>query len=129
MVDWLDALSVSTHCTPSTPNVSLDCRLWSASPPPPHTESQAYEISLGKLNKLLEDRTKYYENADVTIDLRGYGKDEQAGAPAAGTMGLYGRGVWFGLGQGMAAGASLGLAARMWVLTMRHTQETSQLCG
>jgi hypothetical protein len=95
--------------------------------PPPQTESQAYEISLGKLNKLLEDRTKYYENADVTIDLRGYAKDEQAGAPAAGTMGLYGRGVWFGLGKGkgMAAAASLGLAARMWVLTVL----SSSLCG
>ena len=51
---------------------------------PPSPESQAYEISLAKLNALLEARTKYYENADVTIDLRGYGKDEQAGAPTAG---------------------------------------------
>lgn len=85
--------------------------------PFPTPESQAYEISLGKLNKLLEDRTKYYENADVTIDLRGYGKDKQAGAPAAGTMGLWEGGVVW-LGKGMAAAASLGLAARMWVLTV-----------
>lgn len=52
------------------------------------TESEAYEISLSKLNKLLEDRTKYYENADVTVDLKGYGKDEAAGAPTAGAAGL-----------------------------------------
>jgi hypothetical protein len=36
------------------------------------------------LSSILEERTKYYENADVTIDLRGYGKDEEAGAPTAG---------------------------------------------
>lgn len=62
-------------------------------PPPPRallwsfplpTESEAYDISLNKLEKLLADRTKYYENADVTVDLRGYGKDEPNGAPTAG---------------------------------------------
>lgn len=44
-------------------------------------DDQAYDISLQKLQKLLEERTKYYDNADVRIDLRGYGKDEQSGAP------------------------------------------------
>ncbi|WIA11856.1 hypothetical protein OEZ85_011942 [Tetradesmus obliquus] len=47
------------------------------------SEDEAYSISLQKLQQLLEDRTKYYENADVFIDLRGYGKDEQSGAPTA----------------------------------------------
>lgn len=59
----------------------------SPSPPPapcPSSESEALEISLNKLNNLLEQRTKYYENADVAIDLRGYGKDEATGAPTAG---------------------------------------------
>eukprot|EP00882_Tetradesmus_deserticola_P018595 GHRQ01019971.1.p3 GENE.GHRQ01019971.1~~GHRQ01019971.1.p3 ORF type:complete len:107 (+),score=53.36 GHRQ01019971.1:564-884(+) len=46
-------------------------------------EDEAYSISLQKLQQLLADRTKYYENADVTVDLRGYAKDEQSGAPAA----------------------------------------------
>jgi hypothetical protein len=52
--------------------------------PHPPAEGEAYDISLNKLNSLLEARTKYYENADVVIDLKGYGKDEEAGAPAAG---------------------------------------------
>jgi shikimate kinase len=49
-------------------------------------EDEAYSISLQKLQQLLADRTKYYENADVFIDLRGYGKDEQSGAPTAVVM-------------------------------------------
>jgi hypothetical protein len=55
-------------------------------PPPRHrpSESEAYDISLNKLEKLLGERTKYYENADVTVDLHGYGKDEPSGAPTAG---------------------------------------------
>lgn len=48
---------------------------------PLFADEQAYDISLQKLQKLLEERTKYYDNADVQIDLRGYGKDEQSGAP------------------------------------------------
>ncbi|KAF6265935.1 shikimate kinase-domain-containing protein [Scenedesmus sp. NREL 46B-D3] len=47
------------------------------------SEDEAYSISLQKLQQLLADRTKFYENADVTVDLRGYAKDEQSGAPAA----------------------------------------------
>lgn len=53
-------------------------------PPSTPSEGEAYDISLTKLNSLLEARTKYYENADVVIDLEGYGKDEEAGAPTAG---------------------------------------------
>eukprot|EP00878_Enallax_costatus_P039062 GHUV01044580.1.p1 GENE.GHUV01044580.1~~GHUV01044580.1.p1 ORF type:complete len:224 (+),score=58.69 GHUV01044580.1:152-823(+) len=45
------------------------------------SEEQAYDISLPKLQQLLEERVKYYESADVRVDLRGHGKDEQSGAP------------------------------------------------
>ncbi|KAF8071074.1 SK1 [Scenedesmus sp. PABB004] len=50
------------------------------------SEDEAYGISLSKLQSLLAERTKYYENADVTVDLRGYGKDEGSGAPSAVVM-------------------------------------------
>eukprot|EP00879_Flechtneria_rotunda_P006369 GHRR01006693.1.p1 GENE.GHRR01006693.1~~GHRR01006693.1.p1 ORF type:complete len:332 (+),score=129.11 GHRR01006693.1:622-1617(+) len=47
------------------------------------SEEEAYDTSLKKLQLLLENRTKYYENADVTVDLKGYSTDEQSGAPTA----------------------------------------------
>lgn len=50
------------------------------------SEGAAYDISLAKLTSLLEARTKYYENADVAVELRGYGPDEQTGAPTAVVM-------------------------------------------
>lgn len=49
-------------------------------------EHQAYEISLDKLQQLLDKRTRYYDNADVRVDLRGHGKDAESGAPAAVVM-------------------------------------------
>lgn len=63
----------------------LLCPLHPPSYPPP-AENEAYDISLAKLNSLLEARTKFYENADVVIDLKGYGKDEAAGAPTSGVL-------------------------------------------
>jgi len=49
-------------------------------------EEEAFQSSLSKLQSLLEERTKYYENADVAVELMGYGKDEATGAPAAVVM-------------------------------------------
>jgi shikimate kinase len=57
-------------------------------PPQTQTEDEAYSISLAKLTSLLEARTKYYENADVVVDLTGYDKDADSGAPTAGGFGV-----------------------------------------
>lgn len=59
---------------PCTTALDTSCPFCSA-------EEQAYAISLQKLQQLLADRTKYYENADIRVDLAGQGKDEQSGAP------------------------------------------------
>eukprot|EP00775_Hariotina_reticulata_P006103 gene6103-6341_t len=50
------------------------------------SEEEAFQSSLSKLQSLFEERTKYYENADVVVELKGYGKDEPTGAPAAVVM-------------------------------------------
>lgn len=36
-----------------------------------------------KLTELLDKRTKFYENADVTVSLEGHGQDADKGAPTA----------------------------------------------
>ncbi|KAG2448770.1 hypothetical protein HYH02_006123 [Chlamydomonas schloesseri] len=43
-------------------------------------------VAKAKLDTLLEDRRKYYENADVVVTLEGYGKDLEGGAPTAAVM-------------------------------------------
>ncbi|KAG2432958.1 hypothetical protein HXX76_008686 [Chlamydomonas incerta] len=44
------------------------------------------QVAKAKLDTLLEDRRKYYENADVVVTLEGYGQDLEAGAPTAAVM-------------------------------------------
>eukprot|EP00198_Chlamydomonas_reinhardtii_P001067 XP_001690402.1 shikimate kinase [Chlamydomonas reinhardtii] len=44
------------------------------------------QVAKTKLDALLEDRRKYYENADVVVTLEGYGKDLEDGAPTAAVM-------------------------------------------
>ncbi|KXZ46516.1 hypothetical protein GPECTOR_43g953 [Gonium pectorale] len=39
-----------------------------------------------KLDSLLEQRRKYYENADVVVPLEGFGRDAESGAPTAAVM-------------------------------------------
>lgn len=50
------------------------------------TEENAFEKVLEKLTAILEDRRKYYENADLVISLAGSGQDEEKGAPTAVVM-------------------------------------------
>lgn len=50
------------------------------------SEEALYAAAKGKLDSLLEARTKYYENADLTISLEGYGMDADKGAPTAVVM-------------------------------------------
>uniref|UniRef100_A0A7S0WF86 shikimate kinase n=1 Tax=Chlamydomonas leiostraca TaxID=1034604 RepID=A0A7S0WF86_9CHLO len=50
------------------------------------SEEQLYATAKEKIEKLLADRTKYYETADLKISLEGYGLDEERGAPSAVVM-------------------------------------------
>jgi len=50
------------------------------------TKENAYEVAQSKLKALIEERTKYYENADVVISLEGFGQDADKGAPTAVVM-------------------------------------------
>jgi shikimate kinase len=43
-------------------------------------------VANAKLAELLDKRTKYYENADVTVSLEGFGQDADKGAPTAVVM-------------------------------------------
>mmetsp|Transcript_13648 Transcript_13648/g.29273 ORF Transcript_13648/g.29273 Transcript_13648/m.29273 type:complete len:335 (-) Transcript_13648:673-1677(-) len=49
-------------------------------------QDNLYDKALDKLKTLLEERTKYYENADLVVPLEGYGEDEEKGAPTAVVM-------------------------------------------
>jgi shikimate kinase len=52
----------------------------------PLAEDNAYDVAESKLKALIEERTKFYENADVVISLEGYGQDAEKGAPTAVVM-------------------------------------------
>lgn len=47
------------------------------------TGDNAVAKTTERLAKLLEERRKYYENADLVVPLVGYGQDAEGGAPAA----------------------------------------------
>lgn len=49
-------------------------------------EAQAVEVARGKLGSILEERRKFYENADVVVSLEGYGRDADNGAPTPAVM-------------------------------------------
>lgn len=44
------------------------------------------EVARGKLGSILEERRKFYENADVVVSLEGYGRDADNGAPTPAVM-------------------------------------------
>jgi hypothetical protein len=47
---------------------------------------QPFQVAREKLAALLEQRQRYYENADVVVTLEGYGRDAEGGAPTAAVM-------------------------------------------
>lgn len=75
-----------THQSCAAPRAAAPCTHVNQPAAPRRAEEEAYEISVNKISGLLAERTKYYENADVVVPLKGYGKDADAGAPAAVVM-------------------------------------------
>ncbi len=61
-------------------------------------EALAVEVARGKLGSILEERRKFYENADVVVSLEGYGRDADNGAPTPAVMYRWVRGAcgWCG---------------------------------
>lgn len=53
---------------------------------PDTPEDKAYEVTYNKVNNLLQERLKFYENADVIVDIKGFGQDKATGAPTAVVM-------------------------------------------
>jgi hypothetical protein len=54
------------------------------------------EATTAKVGALLEERKKFYENADIKVSLKGYGQDAELGAPTAVIMYRWavGQGAW-----------------------------------
>ncbi|GFH07513.1 uncharacterized protein HaLaN_02325, partial [Haematococcus lacustris] len=52
----------------------------------PVSQAELYEAAKAKLDSLLSERTQFYESADLTISLEGYGQDAETGAPTAVVM-------------------------------------------
>ncbi|KAF5832078.1 shikimate kinase [Dunaliella salina] len=50
------------------------------------SQEQLYENAKAKLDSLLEERTKFYDSADLKISLEGYCEDAEKGAPTAVVM-------------------------------------------
>lgn len=53
---------------------------------PSTSEEELYTATLNKLSSILQERVKYYENADVVVDISGNGPDKETGAPTAVVM-------------------------------------------
>ncbi len=49
-------------------------------------EEDLYNYTYNKISSLLEQRTKYYVNADIVVPLEGTGADAETGAPSAVVM-------------------------------------------
>lgn len=50
------------------------------------TQAAVVAAAQAKLTALLDERRKFYENADVVVPLQGYGADAEGGAPTAAVM-------------------------------------------